>query len=47
MRVALQGDSEALNLLFGVTIVGKGGEDDKVWRIARRFEAALQAEAAA
>jgi Asp-tRNA(Asn)/Glu-tRNA(Gln) amidotransferase A subunit family amidase len=37
----LQGDEKPLELMFGITIIGKGGEDEKVWRTAQRLEGAL------
>jgi hypothetical protein len=37
----LQGDDKPLHLKFGITIIGKGGEDDKIWRTAQKFEEAV------
>jgi Asp-tRNA(Asn)/Glu-tRNA(Gln) amidotransferase A subunit family amidase len=37
----LQGDEKPLELMFGITIIGKGGEDEKVWRTAQRLEGVL------
>ena len=41
----MQGDDKPLKLAFGVTIIGKGGSDEALWKLGQRFEAALEAQA--
>ena len=44
-RPGVQGDDKPLKLAFGITIIGRGGQDEALWKLGQRFEAALEAQA--